>query len=61
MERMSIWISFNLVFVIVGAVLIPVGLHSSIQTRTVHAANSLFIIVPYKYEALGSSMIRLSA
>jgi hypothetical protein len=50
MERMSIWISFVLVFVIVGAVVIRVSLHSSNQTRTVHAINSLFVIVPYKYE-----------
>ena len=50
MERMSVWISFVLFVVIVGAVMILVGLHSSSQTRTIHAINSLFVIVPYKYE-----------
>jgi hypothetical protein len=50
MERMSIWISFVLVFIIVGAVVVLVGLQSSSQTRTVHAINSLFVIAPYKYE-----------
>src|SRR5438552_10407045 len=43
-------LSFVVVFVIVGAVVILAGLHSSSQPRTVHAINSLFVIVPYKYD-----------
>jgi len=49
-ERKSIWISFILFVVIVGAVVFVVGLHSSSQTRTIHGINSLFVIVPYKCE-----------
>jgi hypothetical protein len=50
MERLSIWVSLGIAMVMLCALVIFTGLHSSSQTRTIHAINSLFVIVPYKYE-----------
>ena len=50
MERMSIWISLGIAIIILCALVIFERLRSSKHTQTVRGANSLFVIVPYKYE-----------
>jgi hypothetical protein len=50
MERMSIWISLGIAIVILCALVIFERLRSSRHTQTVRGANSLFVIMPYKYE-----------
>ena len=49
---MSIWISLGIAIVILCALVIFAWLRRSKPTQTVSEVNSLFVIVPYKYEGM---------
>jgi hypothetical protein len=50
MEKMSIWVSVGIVFVIVVLLVTFANLRPSRQRRTVRDVNALLVIFPYKYQ-----------
>jgi hypothetical protein len=50
MEKMSIWVSVGIVFVIVVLLVTFANLRPSRQRRTIRDVNALLVIFPYKYQ-----------
>jgi hypothetical protein len=50
MEKMSIWVSVGIVFVIIVLLVTFANLRPSRQRRTVRDVNALLVIFPYKYQ-----------